>query len=77
MPRMELCTSFRTALTRATNSLSIRFIRTYAHTKEENFAGHENFAKATGVPLMRNANWPRNVIAIGVSRAVGVSRPVI
>lgn len=50
---------------------------TYARAKEENFAGRENFAKATGVPLMRNANWPRNVIAIGVSRAAGVSRLVI
>jgi len=61
--------------------LSDEFVKhpfyTYARTKEENFVGHENFAKATGVPLMRNANWPRNVIAIGVSRAAGVSRLVI
>jgi len=65
--RIELCTPFRATLTRfsATNSLSICFIRTYARTKEQNFAGHENFAKASRAPLMRNANWLRNVIAIG------------
>lgn len=62
--------------------LSDEFVKhpfyTYVRSpKEQNFAGHENFAKASGVPLMRNANWLRNVIAIGVSRAADVSRLVI